>query len=72
MTTEPLFPSSLEMRLWRTGRKVGRTIYACVGDSTRNDVLIGMMDTPALANCTVDVHNAWVRIGFANKETEQA
>ncbi len=40
-TTEPDEPQ------YRVGRKVGRTIY-------RNDVLIGVMDTPELAQLAVD------------------
>lgn len=40
---------------WRTGRKVGRTIY----DAT--DELIGVMDTPALAKIVVDAVNRYGR-----------
>jgi hypothetical protein len=44
---------------WRTGRKVGRTIYAMLGDEPSDrDVLIGMMDRPAIAAEAVDAHNA--------------
>lgn len=44
---------------WRTGRSVGRTIYACPpGSSYRNgEVLIGMMDSPELATAAVEAHN---------------
>ena len=35
---------------WRTGRKVGRTLYAQQGDTPHDsDPLIGVMDTPELA-----------------------
>ena len=35
---------------WRTGRKVGRTIYVQNGDDPADgDRLIGMMDTPEMA-----------------------
>ena len=45
-------------RKWRTGRKVGRTIYVQIGDEpSNNDVLIGVMDTPELAQAAVDSHN---------------
>ena len=45
-------------RPWRTGRKVGRTLYAMVGDEpTDHDLLIGMMDTRDLAAAAVDAHN---------------
>lgn len=40
---------------WRTGRSVGRTIYAVVGPT--QDVLIGMADTPLLAADVVYAHN---------------
>jgi hypothetical protein len=44
---------------WRTGRKVGRTIYAQAWPDARDtDVLIGMMDSPALARQAVEDHNA--------------
>ncbi len=39
-------------RPWRVGRKVGRTIY------NRLDVLVGVMDTPALAADAVEAVNA--------------
>lgn len=43
---------------WRTGRKVGRTIYAQIGsDPSDGDVLIGVMDTAALAAAAVRAHN---------------
>lgn len=38
----------------RTGRSVGRTIYRQVGDEpSKDDVLIGVMDTPELAAMVV-------------------
>lgn len=44
---------------WRTGRKIGRTIYAMVGKTpSDDDVLIGMMDAPKLANEAIQTHNA--------------
>jgi len=44
---------------WRTGRKVGRTIYAQVGPQPSDaDVLIGLMDTPLYAELTCRDHNA--------------
>jgi len=43
---------------WRTGRKVGRTIYAQLGDvPDDHDPLIGMLDTAALAAAAVRAHN---------------
>lgn len=48
----------LENLPWRTGRKVGRTIYAQLGpEPSDDDVLIGMMDTPELAAEAVGCHN---------------
>lgn len=53
---------------WRTGRKVGRTIYAQVdAEPSDNDVLIGVMDEAELASEVVATHNAvldaWFVIG---------
>ena len=43
---------------WRTGRKVGRTMYARLGpEASDEDPLIGMMDTPELAAAAVAAHN---------------
>lgn len=43
---------------WRVGRKVGRTVYAQVGNNpTNKDVLIGVFDTKELANQAVKDHN---------------
>lgn len=43
---------------WRTGRKVGRTIYRQNGvDPADGDTLIGLMDTPELAQLVVDAVN---------------
>lgn len=47
---------NLDELRWRVGSKVGRTIYAVVGDHF-DDVLIGVMDTRALAELVVDDHN---------------
>lgn len=50
---------------WRVGRKVGRTLYAMLYDEdSDSDVLIGMMDTPQLAEEAVRAHN---ETGSANK-----
>lgn len=44
---------------WRTGRKVGRTIYAMAYDEpSDNDVLIGLMDTIHYAEIVCRDHNA--------------
>lgn len=48
-------------QLWRPGRRVGRTIYAQPGpEPADTDPLIGVMDTPELAQAAVDGHNAAV------------
>jgi hypothetical protein len=48
----------LLLRPWRTGRRVGRNIYAQVGDDpSDDDVIIGQMDTAELAQGAVDSHN---------------
>jgi len=47
-----------EKMRWRVGRRVGRTIYAVVGDQPGDhDPLIGVMDTKALAEAAVRAHN---------------
>jgi hypothetical protein len=44
--------------IWRVGRKVGRTVYAQIGDQpSDNDVLIGVFDTRELALEAVTSHN---------------
>lgn len=51
--------ADLSIFRWRTGRKVGRTIYAQPGpDPSDDDVLIGILDTPRLAAEAVTAHNA--------------
>lgn len=46
---------------WRTGRKVGRTIYAQVGTEPSDaDNLIGVMDTSELARAVVAAVNKGV------------
>ncbi len=45
-------------RPWRNGRKVGRTLYAMVGElPSEDDVLIGVLDTRELAWEVVIAHN---------------
>lgn len=45
-------------RTWRVGRKVERTLYAQLGPQpSDDDILIGMVDTPALAARLVLDHN---------------
>lgn len=47
---------------YRTGRKVGRTIYAqCGPEPSDRDQLIGLMDSPELAAFAVDAMNLAVR-----------
>jgi hypothetical protein len=50
---------SYESMFWRTGRRVGRTVYAMLDlDPSDIDPLIGVMDTKALAEAAVRAHNA--------------
>jgi hypothetical protein len=52
-------PDGLPMPLWRVGRSVGRTVYRQAGpEASKDDVLIGVMDTPELAKQVVDAVNA--------------
>lgn len=51
-------PSMAHWLVWRTGRKVGRTIYAQLGElPSDDDRLIGVMDTPVMASEVVNAHN---------------
>jgi hypothetical protein len=48
------------VRPWRVGRSVGRTVYAQIGDEpSKQDVLIGLMDTPELARLVCAAVNAY-------------
>jgi hypothetical protein len=50
--------SSARKMYWRTGRKLGRTIYAQLGPGAADaDWLIGMMDSLELAEDVVAAHN---------------
>jgi hypothetical protein len=52
-------PDAVTGQRWRTGRKVGRTIYAQLGpEPSDDDPLIGVMDTPELAAEAVRTRNA--------------
>lgn len=51
----PDAPASYLDLPWQTGRSVGRTIYAQSGDD--KGVLIGVMDTPGLAQHAAEAHN---------------
>ena len=56
---------------WRTGRKVGRTIYRQTGPTPSDtDPLIGIMDTPEDAKRVVDAVNAIARIRELHKPKE--
>jgi hypothetical protein len=62
MTRKRLFRP--ERRRWRVGRKVGRTIYAQLGDEpSDHDPLIGVMDSRRLAEEAVTAHN-WKLAGM--------
>lgn len=46
-------------RPWRKGQSVGRTVYVQVGaNPSKADVLVGVMDTPDLAELVVAAVNA--------------
>jgi hypothetical protein len=43
---------------WRTGRSLGRTLYARTGgDDWKADTFIGIMETPELALAVAEWHN---------------
>lgn len=46
------------LKKWRTGRKLGRTVYAQAGkEPADDDVFLGLMDTPELAREACEAHN---------------
>lgn len=48
---------------WRTGRTLGRTVYARTGgDDWKADTVIGMLDTPELAAGACAAHNDMLRL----------
>lgn len=52
---------------WRAGRKTGRVLYAQLGaEPSDEDPLIGIMDTPALADAAVTAHNGSIARDRAN------
>lgn len=71
---QPFDVSMAQWLRWRTGRKVGRTIYAQVGDLPSDvDMLIGVMDTPVLADDAVRAHNlSLARVDRAGSDQERA
>lgn len=58
--TEAAAEAAKQLR-WRTGTKLGRTIYMQLLDEpSKSDILIGMLDNVAIAEYVVELHNAWV------------
>ena len=54
---------------WRTGRSLGRTIYARTGgEDWEADTAIGMLDTRELAEAACAAHNAELARGQAERE----
>jgi hypothetical protein len=54
---------------WRTGRSLGRTVYARTGgDDWKADTVIGMMDTRELAEAACAAHNAELARRQAERE----
>lgn len=48
----------IDRRLWRTGRTLGRTVYAQRGlRPATGDELLGLMETAELAAYVVELHN---------------
>jgi len=62
MTPQSLSEPSLSLRDYplRLGRKLGRTLYVGIGGDVRDDdVVIGMVDTPELAQEIMKAVNAY-------------
>jgi hypothetical protein len=52
------------MTRWRTGRKLGRTIYLQKGDEPSDeDKFLGIMDDPELARIVVGLVNHYIKEG---------
>jgi hypothetical protein len=49
--------------MWRVGRKLGRTLY-------RDDVVVGMVDTPEIAAAIIEAMNA--AAAFAHEPARKA
>lgn len=63
---EPVRGAEYERMAWRTGRSIGRTIYAVPPGAQYRDgseIVLGMVDTPELAAHIVKVHNRWLYDG---------
>lgn len=59
--------------IYRTGRTVGRTIYLQTGDGpSKKDRVIGMLDTPQLAEFAVAAMNLAVRAEAEGMELTRA
>jgi hypothetical protein len=45
---------------WRPGRSIKRTLYARTGtqDDWKDDIFLGIMESPELAQHVADLHNA--------------
>lgn len=59
----------LQNMVWRTGTKLGRTVYARVGkDASPEDVFLGIFDTPELALHAVMTHNLLLSERYWNSQ----
>ena len=55
----PTVPHVLLGRRWRTGRHLGRTVYALMGDEPSDeDPFLGIFDSASVAAAVVAEHNA--------------
>jgi hypothetical protein len=50
-------------RLFRVGRKLGRTIYMRTTDGPEHDIFLGIFDTPEMAKFACDALNAHTDAG---------
>lgn len=56
--SSPLDPGNIALMRWRTGRKIGKNIYAIVGDQpSDDDIDIGRMNNESIAAIAVLNHN---------------
>jgi hypothetical protein len=61
----------VDRRLWRTGRSLGRTVYAQAGTgAAKGDQLLGLMETTEIADYVVELHNRDLATALRSNTTE--
>lgn len=72
MTADDQLDKTWPPARWRTGRRVGRTIYIQLEDEAgEHDVLVGLMDTRELATLAVSAVNHLLGVDARRAEPDQ-